>query len=242
VAVAIAARDFADRHLDDLRDAAQCLGQPQRSHRACSTCWSSHRRAARQRGRRALGFAVHYVFVCCWPGWSSARCRPPSAWPALFGVGVGFTLLMGFGLPPVLQLAQVPPLRVIRRDVGALKPASIAVLAAGALGFAALLLAVASDLKLGLIAVGGFAAAIALFALLSWIAVRLLRRAVPESRAPRWLVLAHAPDRGAPGLRGAAGVGAQRRPARAGAAGAAAHRPDRQLAPRDDRPTRPTAS
>jgi putative ABC transport system permease protein len=43
---------------------------------------------------------------------------------------------------------------------------------------------------MGLIAVGGFAGAIALFALLSWIAVLLLRRAVPEARAPRWLVLA----------------------------------------------------
>jgi putative ABC transport system permease protein len=108
----------------------------------------------------------------------------------LFGVGVGFTLLMGFGLPPVLQLSKVPPLRVIRRDVGALKPASIAVLAAGALGFVALLLAVASDVKLGLIAVGGFAAAVALFALASWLAVLALRRLVPEAGAPRWLVLA----------------------------------------------------
>jgi len=81
-------------------------------------------------------------------------------------------------------------LRVIRRDVGALKPASIAVLAAGTLGFVALLLAVSSDLKLGLIGVGGFAGAIALFALLSWGAVMLLRRAVPEARAPRWLLLA----------------------------------------------------
>jgi len=97
---------------------------------------------------------------------------------------------MGFGLPPVLQLARVPPLRVIRRDVGALKPASIAVLAAGTAGFVALLLAVSSDLQLGLIAVGGFAAAIAVFALMSWIAVTLLKRAVPEARAPRWLVLA----------------------------------------------------
>jgi putative ABC transport system permease protein len=84
----------------------------------------------------------------------------------------------------------VPPLRVIRRDVGALKPASIAVLAAGALGFAALLLAVSSDIKLGLIAVGGFAAAVAVFALLSWLAVMALKRAVPEARAPRWMVLA----------------------------------------------------
>jgi len=53
-----------------------------------------------------------------------------------------------------------------------------------------LLLAVSSDLKLGLIAVGGFAGAIALFAVLSWVAVHVLRRAVPEARAPRWLVLA----------------------------------------------------
>ena len=118
------------------------------------------------------------------------RLPPPSAWPALFGAGVGFTLLFGFGVPPVLQLAQVPPLRVIRRDVGALKPASIAVLAAGAVGFAALLLAVASDLKLGLIAVGGFAGAVCVFALLSWLALALLRRSVPEAGAPRWLVLA----------------------------------------------------
>ena len=58
----------------------------------------------------------------------------------LFGAGVGFTLLLGFGLPPVLQLARVPPLRVIRRDVGSMKPASLAVLGAGAVGFAALLL------------------------------------------------------------------------------------------------------
>ena len=53
----------------------------------------------------------------------------------------------------------------------------------------ALLLAVSSDL-LGLIAVGGFAAAVLLLPLLSWVAVKLLRRAVNEPRAPRWMVLA----------------------------------------------------
>jgi len=84
----------------------------------------------------------------------------------------------------------VPPLRVIRRDVGALKASSLAVLGTGTLGFAALLLAVSTDLKMGLIAVGGFAAAAALFALLSWAAVMALKRTVPEARAPRWLVLA----------------------------------------------------
>jgi putative ABC transport system permease protein len=37
--------------------------------------------------------------------------------------------------------------------------------------------------------VGGFAVAIGVFALLSWLAVRLLKRLVPESRAPRWWTL-----------------------------------------------------
>jgi putative ABC transport system permease protein len=90
----------------------------------------------------------------------------------------------------VLQLARVPPLRVIRRDVGGLKAASVGVLAAGVLGFAGLLLAVSSDLKLGAIAVGGFGVAVAVFAGLAWIAVRVLKAAVPDVGAPRWLVLA----------------------------------------------------
>jgi putative ABC transport system permease protein len=114
----------------------------------------------------------------------------PTFWPVAFGMGMGLTLLLAFGLPPVLQLAQVPPLRVIRRDVGNLKPASMAVLGVGVAGFAALLLAASSDLKLGLIAVGGFLGAVLVFALASYAAIRLLRVSVNEATAPRWLMLA----------------------------------------------------
>ncbi len=189
VAVGIAARDFAARHLDDCA-MLRVLGQPQRTialqyliEFGCVGLMASFAGVV-------LGFGVHYVFVWLLAGLVNGTLPPASLWPALFGMGVGLTLLLGFGLPPVLQLARVPPLRVIRRDVGALKPASLAVLAAGGIGFAALLLAVSSDLTLGLIAVGGFAAAVLVFAVLSWLAVQALRRAVPESRAPRWLVLA----------------------------------------------------
>ncbi|TMH30276.1 MAG: FtsX-like permease family protein, partial [Betaproteobacteria bacterium] len=189
VAVGIASRDFADRHLDDCA-MLRVLGQPQRSIAMQYLIEFGLVGALASVAGVLLGFAVHYVFVWLLAGLVDAALPMATVWPALFGIGVGFTLMLGFGLPPVLQLARVPPLRVIRRDVGALKPASIAVLAAGTLGFAALLLAVSSDLTLGLIAVGGFAAAGALFALTSWLAVMLLRRAVPESRAPRWLVLA----------------------------------------------------
>ena len=189
VAVGIASRDFASRHLDDCA-MLRVLGQPQRTIALQYGVEFALVGLLASVAGVVLGFAVHFVFVLLLAGLVDAALPAPTLWPALFGIGVGFTLLLGFGLPPVLQLAQVPPLRVIRRDVGALKPASIVVLAAGGLGFVALLLAVSSDIKLGLIAVGGFAAAVALFALCSWLAVTLLRRAVPESRAPRWLVLA----------------------------------------------------
>jgi putative ABC transport system permease protein len=189
VAVAIASRDFASRHLDDCA-MLRVLGLPQRTIALQYFIEFALIGLLASVVGLGLGFAVHYVFIWFLSGLVEAGLPPPSAWPALFGAGVGFTLLFGFGLPPVLQLARVPPLRVIRRDVGALKPASIAVLAAGTVGFAALLLAVASDLKLGLIAVGGFAGAVCVFALASWLALVVLRRSVPETGAPRWLILA----------------------------------------------------
>jgi putative ABC transport system permease protein len=179
----------------------------------------------------AIGFGVHHVFVVLLAGLVDSACPRPACGRPLFGLGMGLTLLVAFGLPPVLQLAQVPPLRVIRRDVGGLKPASLAVLGLGVAGFAALLLAVSSDLKLGLIAVGGFAGAVALFAALSWLAVKLLRASVNEATAPRWLVLATRQIAARPGLCRGAGQRAGRGAAGAGAAGAAAHRPGRQLAP-----------
>ena len=189
VAVALAARGFAARHLDDCA-MLRVLGLPQRAIAGAYTVEFVLVGLAASAAGVLIGYAVHHVFVALLAGLVDAALPPPSVWPVLFGIGIGLTLLVAFGLPPVLQLAQVPPLRVIRRDVGGLKPASLAVLGVGIAGFAALLLAVSSDIKLGLIAVGGFAGAVALFAGLSWVAVKLLRKSVNEATAPRWLVLA----------------------------------------------------
>jgi putative ABC transport system permease protein len=190
VAVAIAARDFAQRHLDDCA-LLRVLGLPQRAIASAYVLEFGAVGLLASALGVAAGWAIHFVFVTLLGSLVETTLPAPGWRPAAFGLGVGFTLLFGFGLPPVLQLAKVPALRVIRRDVGQLKAASLAVLAAGTLGFAALLVAASSDLKMGLIAVGGFAAALALFALCAWGAVLLLRRAVPRARrAPRWLVLA----------------------------------------------------
>ena len=189
VAVALAARAFAAAHLDDCA-MLRVLGQSQR------TIGLSYAFEFALIGLFAsalgvlIGYAVHYVFVLLLAGLIESSLPAASLWPVAFGLGMGITLLFAFGLPPVLQLAQVPPLRVIRRDVGGLKPASMAVLGLGVIGFATLLLATSSDVKLGLITVGGFAGAVVLFAGISWLAIKFLRRMVNDATAPRWLVLA----------------------------------------------------
>lgn len=189
VAVAIAARGFAQRHLDDCA-MLRVLGvsQPVMA-RAYAIEFLLVGVAASVLGV-AIGYAVHHVFVWLLAGLVETALPAPSVWPVLLGMGMGLTLMVAFGLPPVLQLARVPPLRVIRREVGQLRPATLAVLGLGVAGFAVLLIVASRDLVLGGIAVGGFAVAVALFALAGWVVVRVLRASVNEATAPRALVLA----------------------------------------------------
>jgi putative ABC transport system permease protein len=67
VAVGIAARDFASRHLDDCA-MLRVLGLSQRASPA-PTRWSSARRPGRQRGRRAAGLRCTTSSCGCWPAW-----------------------------------------------------------------------------------------------------------------------------------------------------------------------------
>lgn len=189
VAVALAARAFAAAHLDDCA-MLRVLGLPQRTIAASYVVEFAWVGLFASALGLVLGYLLHHVFLVLLAGLLETRLPAPGWAPVLLGGGMGLTLLFAFGLPPVLQLAQVPPLRVIRRDLGRLRPASAGVLAVGVAGFAALLMAVSSDLTLGLIAVGGFAAAVLVFAALGWLAIQLLRRSVNEATAPRALVLA----------------------------------------------------
>jgi len=189
VAVALAARSFAERQLDACA-LLRVLGQSQR------TLTLSYGLEFLGAGLMAsavgvlAGYGVHLGFVLLLAGLVDAQL-PSATWqPAFMGMGMGLTLLVAFGLPPVLQLAQVPPLRVIRRDLGGLQVRSGLVLLMGLVGFALTLLMVSRNLTLGLITVGGFAVALLLFAGLAAAALWLLRRTLPDEKAPRWLRLA----------------------------------------------------
>src|SRR5690554_2005943 len=97
-----------------------------------------------------------------------------SPWPLVYGVVVGFMLLIGFVLPQLLQLRHVSTLRVLRRELGAVEPASGVAWLAGVATLAGLTVWVAGDLRLGSLVMTGFAGAFGVFALCAWMVFGLL--------------------------------------------------------------------
>ena len=179
VAVALAARSFAERHLDSCA-LLRVLGQSQRTLTLSYGLEFLGAGVLASAVGVCVGYAVHWGFVLLLAGLVDAQLPSATLQPALMGMAMGLTLLIAFGLPPVLQLAQVPPLRVIRRDLGSLQVSSGVVLAMGLLGFGLTLVMVSRNLTLGLITVGGFAIALLVFAGLAAVALWLLRRTVPS--------------------------------------------------------------
>lgn len=185
IAVAIAARDFALRRLDACA-VLRVLGEPQRRIAGGHAIGFMVAGTLASVAGVALGLLLNQVFVALLGDLVGTRLPPPGLWPALFGLAVGWVLCLGFGLPPVLQLARVPALRVIRRDVGEPRAASLGVTLGGLAGFGVLLWSVAAEPRLGSYAVGGFAAAAAVFALGAWAAIAVLRRLLATPLAARW--------------------------------------------------------
>ena len=70
----------------------------------------------------ALGWLAQFGLAALLADWFDGALPPAGGAPALVGLGTGLVALAGFGLPPLLQLADVPPLRVLRRDLGPPRP------------------------------------------------------------------------------------------------------------------------
>lgn len=190
VAVALVSRDFAQRRLDDCA-LLRVLGVPQRTMAWAYTWQFLGIGVLASVLGMGLGWAFHLVFVELLAGFVGVALPQPGLQPVALGLGVGVLLTLGFGLPPVLQLARVPPLRVLRRDLGALRPLSMGMAALGGLALFGLLMAVARDLKLGGIALGGFLGAMLAFAAIGALAVYVLRLLARRlvGRMPTWWTL-----------------------------------------------------
>jgi len=173
VAIALGARRFVERHLDGCA-VMRCLGATQAQLvRLYGLEFLVLGTAACAIGALA-GFAAQAAIAAALTDLLRADLPPPTALPALQGFLVGVVLLLGFALPPLIQLRNVPAVRVIRRESGAPTGGTLAAYAAGLAALAGLLVWQAGDMRLGAYVVGGFAVAVLVFAAVSWLALRLL--------------------------------------------------------------------
>src|SRR6185436_13922625 len=173
VAIALATRRFVERHLDGCA-VMRCLGATQaKLVRLFGVEFAMLGIAASVIGL-VIGYAVQMLVAATLEGLMRASLPLPSPIPALQGIAVGLVLLLGFALPPLLQLKNVPAVRVMRRESGAPRGGALGAYAAGLGTLAALLIWQAGDLRLGVIVVGSFSAALAAFFLIAWGALKLV--------------------------------------------------------------------
>jgi len=173
VAIALGTRRYVERHLDGCA-VMRCLGATQGRLLALygleflllGTAASAIGCLAGVGAQTAIAAALGELLRGGLPA--------PTAMPALQGFLVGLVLLLGFAVPPLVQLKNVPAVRVIRRESGALRGSAIATYAAGLATLSGLLVWQAGDVRMGAYVVGGFAIAVLSFALVAWLALRLL--------------------------------------------------------------------
>lgn len=110
------------------------------------------------------GYALQFVLAHILEDWTQAALPLPSWRPALQGLIGGVAAVTGFALAPLLELRDVPPVRILRADV---EPPRTRAASTGLYGILALLLLApwgSGDWQLTLWALAGFGATLAVLA------------------------------------------------------------------------------
>ena len=174
VATALAANRFALRRIDQVA-ILRCLGARQRDILAGLALQLLMLAVPACAIGIGLGMAAQEGLVQVLGSLVPQRLPLPEAMPALTGAGIGLLLLFGFGLPPLLRLRGVPPMRVLNRSFAALPPASLLAYVAALAASLVLAVQVTGDLKLALWVLGGLAGLAVAAGVVGFLLLQLLR-------------------------------------------------------------------
>jgi putative ABC transport system permease protein len=175
VAVAIAARRYVARHLDTVA-LMKSMGAPQRLVLQISVLELLFVALSAGVIGTALGFAAQEGIAFLLKDLVRGELPRPGLSIAGLGIMTSVLMLIGFALPPLLQLRYVPPARVLRRNLEP-PPLKYATVYGAALGsLIALLGWLLQDAKLLVYVIVATAATFAALLLAGWVLVRFLGR------------------------------------------------------------------
>lgn len=185
VAVGMTARRYMQRHLDACA-VMRCLGASERQIVLIHGGEFVVLGLAAAAVGALLGYAAQAALHGLLAGLVAAALPPPGPLPWLHGLAVAMLLVVGFVVPPLLRLKSAPTVRVLRREWGGVEPLSAASYLSGVAGLAGAMFWIAGDLRLGGVVLGGFALAIAVFALAGKVLLALATRGAARFAAGGW--------------------------------------------------------
>lgn len=157
VATALAANRFAMQRIDSVA-VLRCLGARQRDILAMLSLQLLLSAIPACLVGIGLGMLAQEGLVRALGSLIPEQLPLPQATPALAGAGIGLVLLLGFGLPPLLRLRNVPPMRVLNRSFAAVPPRSLLAYGAALAAMMAVTVSATGQLLLAVWVLGGLAA------------------------------------------------------------------------------------
>lgn len=173
VAIALAARRYLQRHLDGCA-VMRCVGAKQSLVTRLYILHFIMLGAISAAAGIAIGGAAQLALTTWLAEVIAVPLPAPSALPAVQGLAVGLLLLLGFALPPLVSLARVPTVRVLRRELGMPSGSGALGYLAGLAVISCMILWQAQDLRFGLTVLLWLALAMVVAAGLAWTLLRLL--------------------------------------------------------------------
>src|SRR5438067_2491205 len=172
VAVALAASRYLRRHLDAAA-MMRCFGAPQSQTLSLFVVQFLVLGFAASVAGTLIAVGGQQVLVAFLSTMIHGDLPSPGWLPIVTPMIIGLALLFGFALPPLVALSRVPPLRVLRRDLGLPRAGGIFAYGIGAATIAALVLWQSQDLKTGAIMIGGIVAVLLAAAGAAWLLIVL---------------------------------------------------------------------
>lgn len=178
VAIAMAARRYVERHLDATA-IMRCLGSKQNDVLALFFSQFLILGLITSLIGCGLGWLVQALLFNLLRNLLPQTIADPGGLAVVFGLLTGMTVLIGFALPPLLQLKRVSPARVLRRDLTPMPPSGWLVYGLSISIVAGLIWRYTQDLKMTLTIFCGGLALLIILGLLVYGLLKLAQRALP---------------------------------------------------------------